>query len=162
MAANCSFLCILFSNWVQPRKLWLPVLECFDSGTVNCLISWTNTILRNFSLDTMARLCECHGSPFRLCWGFLFFFCPFPIDVKLLKINIPFALGSPFLWITHFLSGITKQLGAEIGPTVACVESQEQAWYAAPLVLWGHLGIENTAPLPDPQHPRDIPLRSDC
>ena len=59
------FLFILFSNWVQPRKLWLPVLECFDSGTVNCLISWANTILRNFSLYTMAALCERRGSPFR-------------------------------------------------------------------------------------------------
>lgn len=106
-ASNCSFLFILFSNWVQPRKLWLPIFECFDSRTVNCLISWTNTILRNFSLYTMAWPCECHGFPIQDLVDFFFLF---PTDVSLLKINIPIGLGAFSFGLFTFISGIRKQL----------------------------------------------------
>lgn len=46
MASNYPFFCLLFSNGAQPRKSWLPLLECFDSGTANGLISWTNMTMK--------------------------------------------------------------------------------------------------------------------
>lgn len=103
---SCISLClpfILFSNCTQPRKFWLPTLSVLTQG-LSCLISWTNTILRRFSLDTMARIWECHGFPFR----------PFPppippplpSDVKLLKINIPFGFRGLSFGLVTFASGL--------------------------------------------------------
>ena len=63
---------------------------------------------------------SCHASPFRT-WEVFFlllvFFVvvvfPLPTDVNLLKINIPFGFGGPFLWITHLYLWDYKAAGKQ-------------------------------------------------
>lgn len=103
---SCISLClpfVLFSNCTQPRKFWLPTLSVLTQG-LSCLISWTNTILRSFSLYTMARIWECHGFPFRPCPPPIP--PPLPPDVKLLKINIPFGFRGLSFGLVTFASGL--------------------------------------------------------
>lgn len=68
MASNYSFFCLLFSNEAQPRKSWLPLLECFDSGTANGLVSWTNMTM-NVPKLLLVLSCPPHKSKGTSCHG---------------------------------------------------------------------------------------------
>lgn len=104
MASNCSFLCLLFSNWALPRKPWFPVFDCFDSGIVNSLISWTNI----FPFDSLPHLPQTNKHN-----GFHGFYVrEMPMLMRALTIDIEMVLF-PCITLGHIQAGTQREATAE-------------------------------------------------